>query len=86
MAASMRVRSLALSVVLFFVFAAVWHVATQSGGNTGPAMDPEYAALPLAKARAFTAMLDLPEADSPIVPIVLGDSERTLRSARVRLR
>jgi 8-amino-7-oxononanoate synthase len=45
--------------------------------------DPDYAALPLAKAKAFTEALGLPEAVSPIVPIVLGDSERTLRAARL---
>jgi 8-amino-7-oxononanoate synthase len=45
--------------------------------------DPGYAALPLKKAQAFTAMLGLPEAESPIVPIVLGDSEHTLQAARL---
>jgi len=45
--------------------------------------DPDYAALPLAKAKAFTALLGLPEAESPIVPIVLGDSERTLLASRL---
>ena len=45
--------------------------------------DPDYAALPLAKAKAFTALLGLPEAESPIVPVVLGDSERTLLASRL---
>ncbi len=45
--------------------------------------DPDYAALPLTKARAFTALLGLSEAESPIVPIVLGDSERTLLASRL---
>ena len=45
--------------------------------------EPDYAALPLTKAKAFTALLGLPEAESPIVPIVLGDSERTLLASRL---
>ncbi len=45
--------------------------------------EPEYAALPLKKARAFTAALGLPEAASPIVPIVLGGAERTLQASRL---
>ena len=45
--------------------------------------DPDYAALPLTKAKTFTALLGLSEAESPIVPIVLGDSERTLLASRL---
>ena len=45
--------------------------------------DPDYAALPLTKAKAFTALLSLSEAESPIVPILLGDSERTLLASRL---
>ncbi|MBI2584868.1 MAG: 8-amino-7-oxononanoate synthase [Rhodospirillales bacterium] len=45
--------------------------------------DPDYAALPLAKARAFTRALGLPEAQSPIVPIVLGGETRTLAASRL---
>lgn len=45
--------------------------------------EPDYAALPLKKARAFTAALGLPEAESPIVPIVLGGAERTLQASRL---
>jgi len=45
--------------------------------------NPEFAALPLIKARAFTAMLGLPEAQSPIVPVVLGATERTMQAARM---
>jgi 8-amino-7-oxononanoate synthase len=44
--------------------------------------DPEYAALPLKKAKDFTAMLGLAEAESPIVPIVLGDTQRTLDASK----
>jgi 8-amino-7-oxononanoate synthase len=45
--------------------------------------DPEFAALPLDKARAFTRMLGLPEAESPIVPVVLGETEPTMAAARL---
>jgi len=45
--------------------------------------DPAYAALPLRKAKAFTRALGLPEAQSPIVPIVLGGETRTLNASRL---
>jgi 8-amino-7-oxononanoate synthase len=45
--------------------------------------DPAYARLPLRKATAFTRRLGLPEAQSPIVPIVLGSAERALAAARL---
>jgi 8-amino-7-oxononanoate synthase len=47
------------------------------------AREPDYAALPLQKARAFTARLNLPEAQSPIVPIVLGETESALNASRM---
>ena len=37
--------------------------------------DPGYAALPLAKAKAFARSAGLPEPASPIVPVVLGEAE-----------
>ncbi|OYW91260.1 MAG: 8-amino-7-oxononanoate synthase [Caulobacterales bacterium 32-67-6] len=40
--------------------------------------EPELTARPLAKARRFTTALGLPDARSPIVPVVLGDAARTL--------
>lgn len=45
--------------------------------------EPEYAALPLEKARAFTRALGLKEAESPIVPVILGETGRTLDAARL---
>lgn len=45
--------------------------------------DPGYAALPLKKAKAFTKLLGLADAESPIVPIVLGDTERTLAASKM---
>ena len=38
---------------------------------------------PLRKARAFTAAAGLEEAQSPIVPVVLGDTTRTLEAAQI---
>ena len=42
------------------------------------AAEPERVARPLALARQFTGLLGLPEAQSAIVPIVLGEPKRTL--------
>ncbi len=44
--------------------------------------DPELVALPLAKARAFTRHADLPEAQSPIVPVVIGEETAALATQR----
>lgn len=44
--------------------------------------DPEYAARPVKKARRFTQRLGLPAAESPIVPILLGDSARTMAAQK----
>jgi 8-amino-7-oxononanoate synthase len=46
------------------------------------ARDPDLAARPLAKARAFTRKASLPEAQSPIVPIVLGSAADALAASR----
>ncbi len=46
------------------------------------AENPGYAALPLAKGRNFTALAGLPEAQSPIVPLVLGTAEAALAASR----
>jgi 8-amino-7-oxononanoate synthase len=44
--------------------------------------EPAYAALPVQKAKAFTQRAGLPEAQSPIVPVVVGDEERALVASR----
>ncbi len=44
--------------------------------------DPDYAARPLAKAKTFTRLAGLPDAQSPIVPIVLGDAQTALAASR----
>ncbi len=45
--------------------------------------DPGYAALPVQKAKAFTRRAKLPEAQSPIVPIIIGEAEATLAASRL---
>jgi 8-amino-7-oxononanoate synthase len=45
--------------------------------------DPAYAALPLAKARTFTRVLNLPDATSPIVPLVIGEAEAALTASQL---
>ncbi len=45
--------------------------------------DPQLAARPVAKARAFTAALGLPEAQSPIVPLILGGAEAALAASKL---
>ena len=43
--------------------------------------EPAYAALPVQKAKAFTQMSGLPEAQSPIVPVIVGSAEAALRAS-----
>ncbi|MGV8997478.1 MAG: 8-amino-7-oxononanoate synthase [Parvibaculaceae bacterium] len=43
--------------------------------------DAEFAARPVAHARAFTRALNLPDATSPIVPLILGDADLTLAAS-----
>lgn len=45
--------------------------------------EPHYAALPLAKAKAFTRAAGLPEAESPIVPIVVGTADAALAASKM---
>jgi 8-amino-7-oxononanoate synthase len=45
--------------------------------------EPGYAALPVQKAKAFTQAAGLPQAQSPIVPVVIGDEEATLDASRM---
>ena len=47
------------------------------------AREPDYAALPLANARMFTRLTNLPDAQSPIVPVIIGDEEPTMRASRL---
>jgi len=45
--------------------------------------EPGYAALPVQKAKAFTGRAGLPEAQSPIVPVVIGAEEATLSASQL---
>lgn len=45
--------------------------------------EPGYAALPLAKAKAFARRAGLPEPASPIVPVLLGEAETALAASRL---
>jgi 8-amino-7-oxononanoate synthase len=45
--------------------------------------EPSYAAEPVRKAKAFTQRAGLPNAQSPIVPIVIGDEEIALGKSRL---
>jgi 8-amino-7-oxononanoate synthase len=47
------------------------------------AREPAYAALPVQKAKAFTKTAKLPEAQSPIVPVIIGDEEVTLAASQL---
>jgi 8-amino-7-oxononanoate synthase len=45
--------------------------------------EPAYAVRPLAKAKAFTQMAGLPEAQSQIVPVMIGSAEAALAASRL---
>lgn len=44
--------------------------------------DPAMCARPLARARSFTSALNLPEAQSAIVPVILGDAARAMAASK----
>ena len=56
MKATLRVRSILLSIVLFALFVLVWHLYVQSQTGPAVAMDPEYAKLMGATAKGASAM------------------------------
>jgi 8-amino-7-oxononanoate synthase len=45
--------------------------------------EPGYAALPVQKAKAFTRRAKLPEAQSPIVPVIIGEEQATIDASRM---
>jgi 8-amino-7-oxononanoate synthase len=47
------------------------------------ANEPDYVAMPLRKARLFTRALNLPEAQSAIVPVIIGDTDETLAASHM---
>jgi 8-amino-7-oxononanoate synthase len=46
------------------------------------AANPDHAARPLAKARLFTSLMGLPAAQSPIVPIIVGEAREAMAQAK----
>ena len=44
--------------------------------------DPALCAAPIAKARLFTRLAGLPEAQSAVVPVILGEADATLAASR----
>jgi 8-amino-7-oxononanoate synthase len=73
-----RARTLIYSTGLPPAIAAAANAALELIGQ-----QPEYATLPLAKAKAFARSAWLPEPESPIVPIVLGKPETALSASRL---
>jgi 8-amino-7-oxononanoate synthase len=47
--------------------------------------EPGYAALPVHKAKAFTRAAGLPQAQSPIVPVIIGNERETLDASELLL-
>jgi 8-amino-7-oxononanoate synthase len=45
--------------------------------------NPAFAMLPVQKARAFTSAVGLPDAVSPVVPILLGDEKKALDASKL---
>lgn len=45
--------------------------------------DPDYAALPLRKAQAFTQLTNLSRAESPIVPVIIGAEKDALEASKL---
>jgi 8-amino-7-oxononanoate synthase len=45
--------------------------------------DPEFAARPLELARRFTRAINLGLAESPIVPVILGDTDKTMAAGKL---
>jgi 8-amino-7-oxononanoate synthase len=44
--------------------------------------DPDYAALPLAKAQRFTRALGMADATSPIVPVIIGEAAAAMAASK----
>ena len=49
------------------------------------ARDPAFCRIPRERARLFTRLMGLPEAESPVVPIVVGEAEPTLAASAALL-
>jgi 8-amino-7-oxononanoate synthase len=49
------------------------------------ASDPILCGEPVRKARLFTQALNLPQAESPIVPLIIGEAEAALEASKILL-
>ena len=58
-------------------------VAAASAALDLIAREPDYAARPLTHARLFTQRLGLAEAQSPIVPVIVGEAEAAMQASRM---
>ena len=79
--ASQRVIDLIKSRARTFVYSTGLPPASVAAAIAALAIiagDPGYAALPVAKARLFTRSLNMADAVSPIVPILIGDAKSAL--------
>jgi 8-amino-7-oxononanoate synthase len=47
------------------------------------AREPDFAALPVKKAKAFTRLTNLPDAQSPIVPVIIGGEDDAMAASRM---
>jgi 8-amino-7-oxononanoate synthase len=56
-------------------------VAAASAGVDIIERDPDLTALPVKKARLFTSLMNLPQAESCIVPVILGAAEKALAAS-----
>jgi 8-amino-7-oxononanoate synthase len=45
--------------------------------------EPNYAALPVKKAKTFTRLTNLPDAQSPIVPVLVGDEMKAIEASKI---
>jgi 8-amino-7-oxononanoate synthase len=58
-------------------------VAAAIAGLDVIASDPDYVAAPLRKAKRFARALNLPEAQSAIVPVIVGDTDAALQASEL---
>jgi 8-amino-7-oxononanoate synthase len=83
-AGSKTLIDLLMSSARSFIFSTGLPPAVIAAAGTALALimqTPSMAEIPLAKAKRFTSLLNLPEAQSPIVPIILQSEEKTLAAS-----
>lgn len=85
-AGSKELIDLLISSARSFIFSTGLPPAVIAAADAALQLVMEDSALPtkpLAKARLFTAELGLPQAQSPIVPLILGDERKTLEASQL---